>query len=195
MPGATFARGGSLRVTSPTECHRGQGVRLGLEYAHADLSEIITDLLEYSPHDIEAEQVRCKGRKRGERNCAGGRSASDASPLGISADQRSNGLRGEPCLAGPQKWTWFHLYVIIEVFSRFVVGWHVATGETAALAQAMINTAIGQARRLESERGELTTTESSGRYGPAARLADLWLEVSWRSAGGQLSPLPRQADR
>jgi putative transposase len=45
-------------------------------------------------------------------------------------------------LAGPQKWTWFHLYVIIDVFSRFIVGWHVATRETAALAQVMINTAI-----------------------------------------------------
>jgi putative transposase len=45
-------------------------------------------------------------------------------------------------LAGPQKWTWFHLYVIIDVFSRFVVGWHVATRETAALAHAMIATTI-----------------------------------------------------
>ena len=45
-------------------------------------------------------------------------------------------------LAGPQKWTWFHLYVIIDVFSRFVVGWHVATRETASLAHAMIATTI-----------------------------------------------------
>jgi putative transposase len=45
-------------------------------------------------------------------------------------------------LAGPQKWTWFHLYVIIDVFSRFIVGWHVATRETAALAEAMIGAAI-----------------------------------------------------
>jgi len=45
-------------------------------------------------------------------------------------------------LAGPHKWTWFHLYVIIDVFSRFIVGWHVATRETAALAQAMIGIAV-----------------------------------------------------
>jgi len=45
-------------------------------------------------------------------------------------------------LAGPQKWQWFHLYVIIDVFSRYIVGWHVATRETAALAQAMIKTSI-----------------------------------------------------
>ena len=26
-------------------------------------------------------------------------------------------------LRGPDKWTWFHLYVILDVFSRYAVGW------------------------------------------------------------------------
>ena len=47
-------------------------------------------------------------------------------------------------IAGPQKWTWFHLYVIIDVFSRYIVGWHVATRESSALAEAMIATAVQQ---------------------------------------------------
>jgi putative transposase len=41
-------------------------------------------------------------------------------------------------LRGPYKWTWFHLYVILDVFSRYAVGWAVATRETAALAHALI---------------------------------------------------------
>ena len=36
------------------------------------------------------------------------------------------------------KWTYFYLYVIIDVFSRYVVGWMVATGESAALAKQLI---------------------------------------------------------
>ena len=32
-------------------------------------------------------------------------------------------------LLGPAKWTYFYLYVILDVFSRYVVGWMVANGE------------------------------------------------------------------
>jgi putative transposase len=42
-------------------------------------------------------------------------------------------------LKGPVKWTYFYLYVIIDVFSRYVVGWMVATCESAALAQQFIS--------------------------------------------------------
>lgn len=41
-------------------------------------------------------------------------------------------------LAGPHKWTWFHLYVILDVYSRYAVGWAVAPRETAALAKDLI---------------------------------------------------------
>ncbi len=41
-------------------------------------------------------------------------------------------------LLGPQKWTYFYLYVILDVFSRYVVGWMVAHEESAALAQKLI---------------------------------------------------------
>ena len=39
---------------------------------------------------------------------------------------------------GPEKWTYFHLYVIIDIFSRYVVGWLLATRETAALAERLL---------------------------------------------------------
>jgi putative transposase len=41
-------------------------------------------------------------------------------------------------LLGPVKWTYFYLYVILDVFSRYVVGWMVADGESAELARRLI---------------------------------------------------------
>jgi putative transposase len=41
-------------------------------------------------------------------------------------------------LLGPAKWTYFHLYVILDIFSRYVVGWMVAGRETSELAKRLI---------------------------------------------------------
>ena len=41
-------------------------------------------------------------------------------------------------LHGPAKWNCFYLYGILDVFSRYVVGWMVAPGESAALATKLI---------------------------------------------------------
>jgi putative transposase len=41
-------------------------------------------------------------------------------------------------LKGPAKWTYYYLYVILDVFSRYVVGWMIAERETASLAQELI---------------------------------------------------------
>jgi putative transposase len=41
-------------------------------------------------------------------------------------------------LLGPAKWTYFYLYVILDVFSRYVVGWMVAHRESAPLAEKLI---------------------------------------------------------
>jgi putative transposase len=42
-------------------------------------------------------------------------------------------------LKGPVKWTYFYLYVILDVFSRYVVGWMVASRESATLAKTLIS--------------------------------------------------------
>ncbi len=39
---------------------------------------------------------------------------------------------------GPVKWTYFHLYVILDIFSRYVVGWMIAPRESAQLAAQLI---------------------------------------------------------
>ena len=41
-------------------------------------------------------------------------------------------------LRGPVKWTYYYLYVILDIFSRYVVGWMVAHRESAELARRLI---------------------------------------------------------
>jgi len=41
-------------------------------------------------------------------------------------------------LKGPAKWTYYYLYVILDIFSRYVVGWMVASRELGTLARKLI---------------------------------------------------------
>jgi putative transposase len=41
-------------------------------------------------------------------------------------------------LHGPAKWTYYYLYVILDIYSRYATGWMVATRESAALAEKLI---------------------------------------------------------
>ena len=41
-------------------------------------------------------------------------------------------------LLGPTKWTYFYLYVVLDIFSRYAVGWMVADRENSALAACLI---------------------------------------------------------
>jgi putative transposase len=45
-------------------------------------------------------------------------------------------------LMGPAKWTYFYLYVILDIFSRRVVGWCVADAESAVLFKALFDDTI-----------------------------------------------------
>jgi putative transposase len=45
-------------------------------------------------------------------------------------------------LMGPAKWTYFYLYVIIDIFSRRVVGWCIADTESACLFKVLFEDAI-----------------------------------------------------
>jgi putative transposase len=47
-------------------------------------------------------------------------------------------------LKGPAKWTYFYLYVIIDVFSRYAVAWTVQYRENGQLAKALIEQATEQ---------------------------------------------------
>ena len=62
-------------------------------------------------------------------------------------------------LLGPVKWTYFYLYVILDVFSRYVVGWMVADGESSELAKRLI---ADTCAKQEIEPGQLTIHADRG---------------------------------
>lgn len=62
-------------------------------------------------------------------------------------------------LHGPVKWTYFYLYVILDIYSRYVVGWMLAPHERATLAQLLIDDTIG---KQNIDRDQLTLHADRG---------------------------------
>jgi putative transposase len=62
-------------------------------------------------------------------------------------------------LLGPAKWTWFYLYVIIDIYSRYVPGWMLAHAENARLAEALL---ADTAAKQSISRGRLTIHADRG---------------------------------
>lgn len=80
-------------------------------------------------------------------------------------------------LRGPAKWTWFYLYVILDVFSRYVPGWMVATRESAALAERLIADTVTKERIVPGQLVLHADRGTSMRSKPVALLlADLGVE-------------------
>jgi putative transposase len=77
-------------------------------------------------------------------------------------------------LLGPAKWTYFYLYVILDIYSRYVVGWLVAERESAALAERLIDETCDKQRivpdqlTIHADRGTSMTSKAV-----AQLLADL----------------------
>lgn len=82
-------------------------------------------------------------------------------------------------LKGPAKWTYFHLYVILDLYSRYVVGWMVARRESSTLANRLISATLckqGIGRdelTLHADRGSSPASKSV-----ALLLADLGVRKS-----------------
>jgi len=62
-------------------------------------------------------------------------------------------------LLGPAKWTYFYLYVLLDVFSRYVTGWMVAMRESAELAKRLIEESC---RNQYIQPGQLTLHADRG---------------------------------
>jgi putative transposase len=73
-------------------------------------------------------------------------------------------------LMGPAKWSYFYLYVILDIFSRRIVGWCVADTESATLFKALFNDSIS---KHTIPRGQLTLHADRG--GPMKAKATAWL--------------------
>ena len=82
-------------------------------------------------------------------------------------------------LRGPVKWSYFHLYVLLDLFSRFVVGWLLARQESGALARRLLEESCARQGIVP---GQLTVHADRG-SAPASKtvaqlLADLGVERS-----------------
>lgn len=68
-------------------------------------------------------------------------------------------------LLGPAKWTYFYLYVILDIFSRYVTGWMVAPREKAELARRFIEETIRKHQipagqlNIHADRGKVMTSK------------------------------------
>lgn len=62
-------------------------------------------------------------------------------------------------LAGPAKWTYYYLYSIIDIYSRYTVGWMVATRESAELAERLLAETIA---KQQVRRDQLTIHADRG---------------------------------
>lgn len=82
-------------------------------------------------------------------------------------------------LKGPKKWNYYHLYVILDIYSRYVVGWRVASRETGTLARELIEETClrqevdGDKLYIHSDRGTAMTSKSV-----ALLMADLGITKS-----------------
>jgi len=73
-------------------------------------------------------------------------------------------------LKGPAKWVYYYLYVILDVFSRYVVGWMIAEQESKALAEPLIETSC---QRQGIHREQLTLHADRGSVMIASTLTQL----------------------
>lgn len=71
-------------------------------------------------------------------------------------------------LKGPGKWTYYYLYVILDVYSRYVVGWMIATRESSELAKQLINSTCKKESiskdtlTIHADRGSSMTSKTVG---------------------------------
>ena len=95
-------------------------------------------------------------------------------------------------LLGPQKWTYYYLYVILDIYSRYVVGWMPAHCESSDLASRLIlqtveNQGVSEDQlTIHSDRGP-----SMASHNVAQLLAALGVtksQSSWHRGAGLMFP-------
>jgi putative transposase len=77
-------------------------------------------------------------------------------------------------LRGPITWTYYYLYVILDVYSRYVVGWMIAERESEALAQDLIRETCA---KQNIQPGQLTLHADNGSAMIAKSVAQLLIDL------------------
>ena len=83
-------------------------------------------------------------------------------------------------LLGPEKWTYFHLYVIIDISSRYVPGWLLATRETAELTEHFIAETIRK-QTVAADQLTIHADRGTSMGGIDARPSPSAAYISWNS--------------
>ena len=118
---------------------------------------------------------RCRNPRRA--GCGESRtSGSEGGPERPTGGNARTALRSDPYskLKGPKTWTGYSLYVLLDIFSRYVVGWLLAHRESTALAKRLIEESC---EKQQVEPGQLTLHSDRGSpmtsHGTAQLLATL----------------------
>ena len=85
-------------------------------------------------------------------------------------------------LLGPQKWSYYYLYVLLDVFSRYAVGWLLAERESGALAKRLIGESC---ERQGIEPGQLTIHSDRGGPMTSKTLAQLYADLGVTKTHGR----------
>jgi putative transposase len=74
-------------------------------------------------------------------------------------------------LGGPAKWTWYYLDTILDIYSRYAVGWMVPERESAALAERLL---AGIIAKQDIGPGQLAIHADAARPWPRRRSPNCW---------------------
>jgi putative transposase len=125
---------------SPDEYHKAHALLLCERFVDQAPASIVATLLdegeyvcsERTLYRILAQHHQLKERRRGHRQGA------YSKPELLATAPNQVWSWDITKLKGPVRWSYFYLYVILDIFSRYVVGWMIADREAASLAKTLI---------------------------------------------------------
>ncbi len=125
---------------SAEERHRAHETLLSARFVDQAPASVVATLLdegtylcsERTLYRILAENDQLRERRRGHRQ------VHYAKPELLATQPNQVWSWDITKLKGPTTWSYFYLYVIIDLYSRYVVGWMIADGESATLAKQLI---------------------------------------------------------
>jgi putative transposase len=87
-------------------------------------------------------------------------------------------------LRGPIKWNFYYLYVILDIFSRYVVGWLIADSESGHLAQGLIEECCS---RENIQQNQLVIHSDRGSAMKSKLVSDLLVDLKVAKSFGRPS--------